>query len=100
MDIDDLEQPEKELAMASFGLVPEALSGCGNAADAAVGGGNDLSAMLASLRAVGKGDRLLLNLGRHIIFQVKSSYYSHTVRCALCKERQHSQKQEFFVVMM
>jgi hypothetical protein len=38
VDAGDLEQPEKELAMASLWPVPEALVGCSDAADAAVGG--------------------------------------------------------------
>jgi hypothetical protein len=53
VDADDLEQPEKELAMASLWPVPDALGGCSDAADAAVGGGVDLGAMPTSGGAVG-----------------------------------------------
>jgi hypothetical protein len=54
VDADDLEQPEKELAMASLWPVPDALDGCSDAADAAVGGGAGLGAMPTSGGAVGK----------------------------------------------
>jgi hypothetical protein len=51
---DDLEQPEKELAMASLWPVPDALGGCSDAADAAVGGGAGLGTMLTSGGQSGK----------------------------------------------
>jgi hypothetical protein len=54
VDADDLEQPEIELAMASLWPVPDALGGCSDAADAAVGGGAGLGAMSTSGGAVGK----------------------------------------------
>jgi hypothetical protein len=54
VDADGFEQPEKELAMASLWPVPDALGGCSDAADAAVGGGAGLGAVLTSGGAVGK----------------------------------------------
>jgi hypothetical protein len=45
VDADDLEEPEKELAMASLWPVPDALGGCSDAAGAAVGGGAGLGAI-------------------------------------------------------
>jgi hypothetical protein len=54
VDADDLEQLEKELAMASLWPVPDALGGGSDAADAAVGGGAGLSTMPTSGGAVGK----------------------------------------------
>jgi hypothetical protein len=45
VDADDLEQFEKELAMASLWPVPDALGGCSDAADAAAGGSAGLGAM-------------------------------------------------------
>jgi hypothetical protein len=53
-DADDLEQPEKELAMASLWPVPDPLGGCSDVADAAVDGGTGLGAMSTSGGAVGK----------------------------------------------
>jgi hypothetical protein len=54
VDADDIEQPEKELAMASLWPVPDALGGCSDAADAAVGGSAGLGAMPTFGGAVGK----------------------------------------------
>jgi hypothetical protein len=54
VDADNLEQPEKELAMASPRPVLDALGGCSDAADAAVGGSAGLGAMPTSGGAVGK----------------------------------------------
>jgi hypothetical protein len=54
VDADDLEQPEKELAMASLWSVPDALGGYSDAADATVGAGSGLGAMSTSGGAVGK----------------------------------------------
>jgi hypothetical protein len=54
VDADDLKKPEKELAMASLWPVPDALGGCSDAANAAVGGGEGLGAMPTSGGAVGK----------------------------------------------
>jgi hypothetical protein len=48
------QKPEKELVMASIWPVPDALGGCSDAADAAVGGGAGLGAMPTSGGAVRK----------------------------------------------